>query len=475
MPGEALHVGDHDASRVVAEHVAQGVDLGGGAAAAGRRVGLVRDEHGLARHVLAADPARLALPDEVLHHRADVFDVESRPVECGVGGHRSEHLADRGQAALAGGGGALDHQAGGAHPDDHAVAAAVERQRRLLDDVVGRGGTGRQEAGADPAHHRVGGGVVGGDDQHAAAAAGPDPVLGERDRLRRARTRGVDLGVRAARADQLGKLRVTHREDPEDEPAVEGIGVLLELVLQVVDAPLDLVEDDGIGAVVVEHPRAQRLQRGQALAAHVVGRVPRDLVGHLLEAGKRRGVDDPGVVAQLVRKRPAVRQLGALGRELVAEDERDPGVAKRVDARGDRKLGVASEGRHPIAVDPEFLDRVERPRAGRELDHGLEAIDRLERSTAVIALHQPRDVLVEHVAAKASRNDVDSLLAVQEPPDVRVVEEALGAGEAQGGPGDHHRVGCGLVTAGGRRCRLGRQPIGAVAGDAARTRLAHGP
>ena len=152
------------------------------------------------------------------------------------------------------------------------MPALIERQRGVLDDLVGRGRPGGQEAGADPAEHDVRGCVVGGDDHHAPAAPGADPVLGQRDGLRRARARGVDLGVGPARADQLGELRVAHREHPEDEPAVEGVGLLVELVAHVVDAPVDLGEHDRIGAVVVEHARAQRLERREPLTAHVVGR-----------------------------------------------------------------------------------------------------------------------------------------------------------------------------------------------------------
>ena len=159
--------------------------------------------------------------------------------------------------------------------------------------------------------------------------------------------------------------------------------------------------------------------------------VARHLVGHLLEAGERRCVDHPGVVPQLVGERPAVGKLGALGRGLVAQHERDPGVAKRVDAHGDRQLRVAPERGQPLVVDAELLDRVERAGTPGELDHGLEAVDRLELGAAVVALDQPRDVLVEHLAAQAARDHVDSLLAVQEPADVRVVEQPLGAREAR--------------------------------------------
>ena len=221
---------------------------------------------------------------------------------------------------------------------------------------------------------------------------------------------------------------MAHREHPEEEAAVEGVRLLLERALEVVNAPLDLVEHHRIGALVVEHPGAQRFERGQALAPHVVRGVARHLVGHLLEAGERRGVDHPGVVAHLVRERPTVRELRALGGELVSQHERDAGVAERVDAGGDRKLGVAPERGQPFVVDPELIGRIERARPRRELDHGLETVDRLERGAAVLPLHQPRDVLVEHVAAQAAWDDVDPLLAVEQPGDVGIVEEPLGAG-----------------------------------------------
>ena len=153
------------------------------------------------------------------------------------------------------------------------MAALVERQRRVLDDLVGRGRARGEEARADPAEHRVRGRVVGGHDDHAPAAAGADPVLGQRDGLRRARARGVDLRVRPARADQLGELRVAHRQHAEQEAAVERVRLVLDLAAHVVDAPLDLGEHDGVGAVVVEHARVQRLERVEPLTAHVVDRV----------------------------------------------------------------------------------------------------------------------------------------------------------------------------------------------------------
>ena len=85
-------------------------------------------------------------------------------------------------------------------------------------------------------------GVVGRDDQDATAAACADPVLGEaHGKTHRAAGR-VDLSVRAARADELGELRVPHREDPEEEAAIEGVGRLLEELPEGGDLLVDVGE-----------------------------------------------------------------------------------------------------------------------------------------------------------------------------------------------------------------------------------------
>ena len=154
-----------------------------------------------------------------------------------------------------------------------------------------------------------------------------------------------------------------------------------------------------------------------------------------------------------------------------------PGVAKRVDAGGDRQLRVAPERGQPLVVDAELLDRVERAGPPGELDHGLEAVDRLERGAAVVALDQPRDVLVEHLAAQAARDDVDSLLAVQEPADVRVVEQPLGAGKPERRAGDHHGLGIGAspaTAAGAGSGAAGARARRAPGGRAPRARPANG-
>ena len=209
-------------------------------------------------------------------------------MEGAVAGDGREEAADRGDPALAGGLGALDDERRGAHADHHAVTAAVERKGRVLHLLVERGGARGDEPGADPLHHVVGRGVVGRDDQDAAAAAGADPVLGEaRGKPHRAAGR-VDLRVRAARADQLGELRVPHREDPEEEAAIEGVVLLLEELPEGGDLLVDVGE--GLrGDAPGGEGGAERLQLGEALAALVVDVVALDALGEgVVARGKPR-------------------------------------------------------------------------------------------------------------------------------------------------------------------------------------------
>ena len=302
---DPLGVGDHDLVGSVAEHAPQRVDLGRGAAAARGRVGLVRDEHGLRRDLIAHDTARLGLADDGLHHAADVVDVEPRAVEGAVGGDGAEHLADGRDAALARGRGALDDDAGRAHPEDHPVAALIERQRSLRDVFVGGRRAGGQEARADPRQQRVGGHIVGGHDHDARAAPHADPVLGDGDGLRRARAGGVDLGVRPPRPDQLGELGVAHGERAEQEPAIEAVRMRREVALELVDPTVDVVAP-GTGVCATAH-LAQFLQ---PRALHALTPKRLDVRGEVAVAGVGRREDHAGAVLHRVGEAPLVGQLG---------------------------------------------------------------------------------------------------------------------------------------------------------------------
>ena len=170
-------------------------------------------------------------------------------------------------------------------------------------------------------------------------------------------------------------------------------------------------------------------------AARPVRVVAGQVGGEGIVAREGRCEDDAGLVTQWFGQLEALRQTRALGGGAVAHHERDARVAQGVDPGPDRELCRAVEGADALGGDPELLTEVERSGAGRELEHVALALDRLE-ARAAVALHQPRDVLVEDRVAEACGDDVDQLLAAQQPSDVVVVEDVLGAGEAERCPGD---------------------------------------
>ena len=283
----------------------------------------------------------------------------------------------------------------------------------------------------------VGGHVIGRDDDHPARTTGADPVLRQRDRLGGACARRVDLGVRAPGTNQLGELGVAHREHAEEEATIELVRLVGDLEIELVDAALDLGEG-GAGAVLVAQAALHRPQRLELLPARAVDPEAVHLVGEVVHAREGGGENDPGVVAQRVRQHPAIGEQLAGGRRLVVLYEGDPRVAHGVDARADRQLRLAPERQHAFGRDAELLGEIEGAGARGQLDHVVLAVDRLERPAAALALHQPRDVVVEDLVAQLGRDHVDELLALQYARDVGVVEHALDAREAEGRAGDDH-------------------------------------
>ncbi len=188
-----------------------------------------------------------------------------------------------------------------------------------------------------------------------------------------------------------------------------------------------------------DQPGPDGLELGPLLATGLVGGEGVGLLGELLDAGERRGEDHAGVVAKLVGKAPPLGQLGTEVGRLVAHDQRDAGVAQRVEARADRQLCRSPVGGQAVGVDAELGGQVELTAASGELEHVARAVDRLERRT-LVALDQPGDAMIEHLVADARRDHVDELLAVQQEAEVGVVEDARGAGGAEGGAGDDDRL-----------------------------------
>ena len=182
------------------------------------------------------------------------------------------------------------------------MTAAVERGGDLAGDVLDGGRAGSQEARADPGQQDIAAHVVGGHDDHTATATGADPVLGQRYRLGGARAGGVDLRVGAAGADQLGELRVPHRQTAEDEAAVVLEALDLQQVAQFRDPPIHL----GGRRFRAGHPCPHGFQGKDLLAPATVGHVLLDVGGEFPVPGEGRGEDDAGVVAHGLRQSPSV-------------------------------------------------------------------------------------------------------------------------------------------------------------------------
>ena len=123
------------------------------------------------------------------------------------------------------------------------------------------------------------------------------------------------------------------------------------------------------------------------------------------------------------------------------EDEGYAGVAKRVDAGADRELGAAPQSRDPVGVDAELGGQVQLATPRGELDHVGDVVDRLEARRPVVALDQTGDVTVEDLVAQARGDDVDELLAMEDPRQVVVVEDPVPSRKAERRPGDRHRIG----------------------------------
>ena len=114
------------------------MDLRRGAAATRGRVGFVGNENHLRRYLVACNAtARFDLGHQVLHHLADVLDIEPSAMKRAIGGHRAQHFAYRLDSAFPRGIQALHHECGGAHAHNHAVPAAVEGNSGVFDLFIG--------------------------------------------------------------------------------------------------------------------------------------------------------------------------------------------------------------------------------------------------------------------------------------------------------------------------------------------------
>ena len=285
-------------------------------------------------------------------------------MEGAVGGHGAEHLADRARC-----------RARGRPARSRRRSAAAPMPRiipwRRWSNGSAASSTPSSVAAAPEARkpapiqsqQLVGGDVVGGDDHHAAAAAGADPVLGERDGLGGAGAGRVDLRVRPAGADELGELRVAHRQHAEQEAAVELVGVAARSsCLQVVDAPVELGER--VAGSAASSSERDGLERLDLLLAAAVGRRS--------GSARRRTRRSRGRRTRRSRRCRRAASSGSIQRSGSWVSARGRLVVharagcRRRAARRCRRRSPAASSRpsacDPLGVDAELLGEVERRR-----------------------------------------------------------------------------------------------------------------
>ncbi len=430
VPGVALGVGHYDAVGIVSEHAAQCHRFRGRTPAPGRRVGLVRDEHGVSGDLVPIQPpAGFDLGDEALHDAHDVLHVETATVEGAVGHDGVHDLADGREPSLRGRVHVLHDERGAAHADNEPVATPVEGERGVFHPgVVGRR-AGGEETGPEPREEAVRGDVVRGQDDDAATASRLDPVPGQGGGLGRAGACAVRPDVGPPRADVLGELGVAHAQDPEEEPPVEDVRVLGDRPFQLRDP-------------VIQHPvRAFeglpcRAQLREPLPPRPVVVVLLDDLREGVQRPESGGEDDAGVVLHGLGQPPTVGQPRPGRRGLVAHDQRDARVLQSFDARRDGQARHPVQRRQPVLRISVLPVQLQRATFRHKLDDVIRVVDDLEARLAVRALHQPRDAVVRHGPAHLVRHAADELLAPEDPLDVVLLEDPFGARQTQRCTGD---------------------------------------
>ena len=148
------------------------------------------------------------------------------------------------------------------------------------------------------------------------------------------------MRVGAARTDELGELRMTHRQDPEDKPSIEGIIQLLDLLVQLDLAAFQLVLQLGLSG------RAERFHQVDGILdffylffqdAVLIEAVR--FVGHAVQPREGRAKDHARFILQGAGELHGLRQQGPGCGAFVVHHQGDARVAQGFDPGGDRKPG----------------------------------------------------------------------------------------------------------------------------------------
>ena len=324
MTGKALGVGDGHAPVMLRIGAAQGVHLGIGAPAPGRREGFVAHEdqrRGVSFRRKAV--SRLDAADEPGHLAPHMVHFDTGAVKGAVADIGSENFRLSAHSPPSQGVGPLHDQGDRAAAEDGAVSIGVKGLGRLGHHRIDGGRPQGQKPRGHPGALGLGGGRFSADDDHPVAAAGADPVLGHPDGLGGGGAGPAHLHIGTPRTDELGEMGRTQGGEVKEQGPVElVVAVPLAPFLDFEEPVGDLRLDLGIG-----HRRHEMvvdvLQFLVGPDVELVVVVIVHLVDEGFKARKKGGEDDAGAGLHFLGQGVAVGKALARGGFFVPHHQRN--------------------------------------------------------------------------------------------------------------------------------------------------------
>ena len=437
VAGEALGVGNGHLAGFLTEGFAQSLDLGIGASAAGRGVGLVGHEDGF-RCVLASNEAVALLHagDKASHLFREVLLVDAGGVEGAVADVGSKNIGLAFETTVKDGVFSLHDKRDSASAEDGAVALGVEGLGGLGDVLFDAAGTHGQEAGGDPGGlGRVGGGFTT-NHNDALAAAGTDPVFCGGARLGGGGAGAGEKQVGTLGLDHLRKVGRTQGNGVDDELTVELIRGLGLLLLQTEEPVGEATLNIGIRYFLHEIV-VHGLHLFEGLCRELLTAISLHFAQEGLPPLKKRGHDDTGGRLHLFGQGKALADGTPTGSGGPTTNQGNARVAQGINACGHAE----ADADVVVVLDAEIFT-LEVSELACKLDHLVKGSDGHHAGVAIGRLVNTHDVLVEHGAALSLGEAFDHVLTADDAVEVGVGKNGShGTGQADGDAGDGEGAG----------------------------------